>query len=32
MNRLASFAMRHLLPRKLAIMLMGRTLRRMYGK
>jgi short-subunit dehydrogenase len=32
MNRLASFAMRHLLPRKLAIMLMGRTLRRMYVK
>lgn len=32
MNRLASFVMRHLLPRKLAIMLMGRTLRRMYLK
>ena len=32
MNRLASFVMRHLLPRKLAIMYMGRTLRRMYLK
>jgi hypothetical protein len=32
MNRLASFVMRHLLPRRLAITLMGRTLRRMYMK
>lgn len=32
MNRLASFMMRRLLPRKLAIILMGRTLRRMYVK
>jgi short-subunit dehydrogenase len=32
MNRLASFVMRYLLPRKLAIMYMGRTLRRMYSK
>lgn len=32
MNRLASFVMRHLLPRKLAIMFMGRTLRRKYFK
>lgn len=32
MNRLSSFVMRHLLPRRLAIMLMGRTLRRMYVK
>lgn len=32
MNRLASFVMRYLLPRKLAIMYMGRTLRRMYLK
>jgi short-subunit dehydrogenase len=29
-NRLASFMMRHLLPRKLAIKFMGRTLRQMY--
>jgi short-subunit dehydrogenase len=32
MNRFASFVMRHLLPRRLAIMYMGRTLRRMYIK
>ena len=30
MNRLASFAMRHLLPRKFAIKVMGNTLRKMY--
>ncbi len=30
MNRLASFVMRHLLPRKVAIEFMGRTLRAMY--
>jgi hypothetical protein len=30
MNRLASFFMRHLLPRRSAIRLMGRVLRRMY--
>jgi short-subunit dehydrogenase len=32
MNRLASFVMRHLLPRKTAIRFMGKTLREMYGK
>jgi short-subunit dehydrogenase len=32
MNRLASFVMRHLLPRKVAIQFMGRTLRSMYVK
>ncbi len=32
MNRLASFFMRHLLPRKVAIQLMGNTLRKMYLK
>lgn len=32
MNRLASFVMRHLLPRKAAIKFMGRTLRNMYVK
>ncbi len=32
MNRLASFVMRHLLPRKAAIKFMGRTLRGMYVK
>lgn len=32
MNRIASFIMRHLLPRKVAVMYMGRTLRRMYLK
>lgn len=32
MNRIASFVLRHLLPRRLAIKLMGRTLRRMYAK
>lgn len=32
MNQIASFVLRHLLPRRLAIMLMGRTLRRMYVK
>lgn len=31
-NRLSAFVMRHLLPRRLAILLMGRTLRRMYLK
>ena len=31
-NRLSSFVLRRLLPRKLAIKLMGRTLRRMYVK
>jgi short-subunit dehydrogenase len=30
-NRIASFVMRHLLPRKTAIEIMGRTLRKMYG-
>lgn len=32
MNRFVSFVMRHLLPRRLAVMYMGRTLRRMYIK
>lgn len=32
MNRLASFVMRHLLPRTTAIKFMGKTLRGMYGK
>jgi short-subunit dehydrogenase len=32
MNRLASFFMRHLLPRKVTIQLMGNTLRKMYLK
>jgi len=32
MNRIASFVMRHLLPRTLAIKFMGRTLREMYVK
>jgi short-subunit dehydrogenase len=32
MNRIASFVMRYLLPRKLAIKVMGRTLREMYVK
>ena len=32
MNRIASFVMRYLLPRKMAIKLMGRTLRDMYVK
>lgn len=32
MNRLASFVMRHLLPRRLAIWFMGRTLKDMYVK
>lgn len=32
MNRLASFVMRHLLPRKMTIQIMGRTLRAMYVK
>lgn len=32
MNRFASFVMRHLLPRKMAIRLMGKTLRDMYVK
>lgn len=32
MNRLASFVMRYLMPRKMAIMFMGRTLREMYVK
>jgi short-subunit dehydrogenase len=32
MNRLASFIMRHLLPRKVAIQWMGNTLRKMYLK
>jgi len=32
MNRVASFVMRHLLPRKLTIKFMGRTLRGMYVK
>jgi len=32
MNRLASFVMRYLLPRKMAIKFMGRTLREMYVK
>jgi hypothetical protein len=31
MNRAASFLMRHLLPRRTAISIMGRTLRKMYG-
>ncbi len=32
MNRLASFFMRHLLPRRVAIHIMGNTLRKMYSK
>lgn len=32
MNRVASFVMRHLLPRKIAIKFMGKTLREMYVK
>jgi short-subunit dehydrogenase len=32
MNRAASFVMRHLLPRKLAVKFMGKTLREMYVK
>ena len=32
MNRVASFVMRHLLPRKVAVKFMGRTLREMYVK
>lgn len=32
LNRFSSFVMRHLLPRKLAIKFMGRTLRGMYAK
>jgi len=32
MNRFASFVMRHLLPRKIAIRFMGQTLRNMYVK
>jgi short-subunit dehydrogenase len=32
MNRFASFVMRHLLPRKMSIKFMGRTLRGMYVK
>jgi len=32
MNRLASFFMRHLMPRKMAIKFMGNTLRKMYMK
>jgi uncharacterized protein len=32
MNRLASFVMRYMMPRKMAIMFMGRTLREMYVK
>jgi short-subunit dehydrogenase len=32
MNRVASFVMRHLLPRKSAVRFMGRILRRMYVK
>ena len=32
MNRIASFVMRHLLPRKVAVKIMGRTLRKMYIK
>lgn len=32
MNRLASFVMRHLLPRKVAVKFMGRVLRKMYVK
>lgn len=32
MNRVASFVMRHLLPRKMTIQIMGRTLRAMYVK
>lgn len=30
MNRISSFVMRHLLPRRMAIRMMGRTLRKMY--
>jgi hypothetical protein len=32
MNRISSFVMRHLLPRKAAIKIMGRILREMYVK
>jgi short-subunit dehydrogenase len=32
MNRIASFVMRHLLPRKVAVRFMGRVLRKMYAK
>ena len=32
MNRISSFVMRHLLPRKTAVMFMGRILRKMYVK
>jgi len=32
MNRIASFFMRHILPRKAAIKFMGSTLRKMYAK
>jgi short-subunit dehydrogenase len=32
LNRFASFVMRYLLPRKIAIKFMGRTLRDMYVK
>jgi short-subunit dehydrogenase len=32
MNRLSSFVMRHLLPRKAAVKFMGRILKRMYAK
>lgn len=32
MNRIASFVMRHLLPRKMAVQLMGKVLRDMYVK
>jgi uncharacterized protein len=32
MNRVASFVMRHLLPRKVAVKFMGRVLRKMYVK
>ena len=32
MNRISSFVMRHLLPRKTSIQMMGRILRGMYGK
>ena len=32
MNRISSFVMRHLLPRKMAVKFMGRVLKRMYTK
>ena len=32
MNRISSFVMRHLLPRKLAVKFMGEILRKMYVK